>query len=158
MNPMIQNQEAIKSAAQDVEQFMRRVAAERGLSYTSLRGNLATSWFLQPSFDADELEILEQALQFLKAGDSAGFRSAGLSFLEARHGAKIGDQVNLHGFSRARDVIIEDFYLELDETDLLSKSKAVFVGPCLRGRPSNTRHEQALHETAVVSLHPRNAK
>jgi hypothetical protein len=155
MNPYTQDQDAIKELAQDVEKFMRRTAAERGVSYTALRGHLAFAWFGQPCFDDDEIQLLQQAQLCQNAGDAAGFRAAGLAFLMARHGAQIGDLVNLHGFSYARNVTIEDFYLELDETDL-HNSKAVFIGPCLGDNPE-TRHVQAVHKTAVRSQHAKAA-
>lgn len=140
--------------AEEVEQFMRRTAAERGLSYTSLRTVLYSRWLSTPAFDDDEIEALNRALCCQQAGDNNGYRIACLDYLKAHCGLEIGDRAILNGFSRARTLVVEDYYLELDETDLFKNSKAWFVGTC-DSAPGLTKHGQPVYAGASKTYFPK---
>lgn len=145
---MNKEQNALNELAKDVENFMRNEASKRGLSYISLRAQLFGKWLVTTAFEDNEIESLNRALHCKQAQDDAGYRTACLDFLKLRHGAELGDQVNLHGFPMARDVTLEDYYIEFDEADMLGKSVACFIGPC-RGMPALTQHRQPLSANAV---------
>ena len=144
---------------QDAEASLQAWCAQRGVEYHTVRRELFRLWRAEDAAVAYQAQrekeapleaILQQARNRLADGNRAGYRQACLDWLQAKHGAALGDTVQLFGWAKPRTVKLTDFSIQFDSYG----GFAWYEGPCLSHRIRNsipTSHGQGL-EVRVVKL------
>lgn len=121
----------------ETEQLLER-CVQAGAEYESafwalnremvMRG-LAESAKRETAKEAPYLAHLKRAYDCQQKGDSAGHREACLAWLLAKHGVRLGDTVEVYGWAKPREILLDDFIINWNGETYLEDGFMWFTGP-----------------------------
>lgn len=122
-----------------LEAAMKTLCAAEGLDYKDVKNSLSLQWAIDAAKaskeatklrDAPFAAILLKALAAKREGDEAAYIAACLEWLYKKHGVALGDFVTLGGWAKPRTILLEKFYINVNEDDPVGSSFLWFEGDC----------------------------